>query len=545
MKCVIVLFVLLVDLSGSLSVKADPPKPAFTGSYYASGVLQLPYAELKEEFSIYYDVKTKRSLVSFYNGLDKTYLFEKNAGFDYGVTYTISPETVTGKVETGCFQMNGTKDGAVSIQSFIPDVSDFNYAGQGVANEVEVDIWKSVVDVGQKTNTYRFMVTQSQPPRPVRYEMIGYDTLIGSHYDRYYVDYYVYSTKPIPDTTFDLPKGLKCGSFPGPGIEHHIITNPHQEIFSPHKGDRYNKFYETYKDIHNKQYSDAFEHRKRQSTFRNNVRFIHSTNRAHLSYKVEVNHLVDLFDDELRQMRGRLYTPSGNNGLPYVAKDNKIPDSVDWRIKGAVSQVKDQATCGSCWSFGATGTIEGAYFLQTGKMVRLSQQNLMDCSWKRGNNGCDGGEEWRSYEWIRDNGGLQAESTYGHYLGQNGRCHFNSSNIAIQITDYYNITSGSQSKLANAIANVGPIAVGIDASHKSLSYYASGIYYEKACGNKPENLDHAVLAVGYGKIGSESYWLIKNSWSTNWGNNGYVLMNQKENNCGVATDATHVKLKQK
>ncbi|XP_033113650.1 digestive cysteine proteinase 2-like isoform X2 [Anneissia japonica] len=527
----------------AVSTAADPTPPKFTASYHSSGVLHLPYAELDEPFQIFYDVDNKRSRVDFYNGLDTVYLFENKTGFEYGVSYSISPETVTDEVKTGCFQVNGTNSVTISIQSFIPDVSDFKYVGKDIANNVQVDVWKNVTEVGKKTNTYTFMVSQTQPPRPVRYEMIGYDTLIGSHYDRYYVDYYVYSTKPIDDFQFDLPKGLKCGSFPGPGIEHHIATNPHQEIFSPDKGDRYNKFYESYKDLHGKRYSDDEEHSKRQATFKHNVRFIHSTNRKHLGYKVEVNHLADLFDEELRNMRGRLYTPGNNNGLPYDGFPGLLPTSMDWRIMGAVSQVKDQATCGSCWSFGTTGTIEGAYFLKTGKMVRLSQQNLMDCSWKHGNNGCDGGEEWRSYEWIMEKGGLEAESTYGPYLGQNGKCHFNSSNAVIQISKYYNITSGSQEALKSAIAKIGPISVGIDAAHKSLSYYSSGVYYEPKCGNKPEDLDHAVLAVGYGKLNNEHYWLIKNSWSTNWGNNGYVLINQQDNNCGVTTDATYVTLK--
>ena len=94
--------------------------------------------------------------------------------------------------------------------------------------------------------------------------------------------------------------------------------------------------------------------------------------------------------------------------------------------------------------------------------------------------------------------------------------------------------------LTEAIATVGPISVAIDAAHKSLSFYSNGVYYEPECKNKVDELDHAVLAVGYGQIGDQKYWLVKNSWSTYWGNDGYVLMAQKDNNCGVATSPTYV-----
>ncbi|XP_002731907.2 cathepsin L-like peptidase [Saccoglossus kowalevskii] len=178
--------------------------------------------------------------------------------------------------------------------------------------------------------------------------------------------------------------------------------------------------------------------------------------------------------------------------------------------------------------------------MKSNKLVRLSQQNLVDCSWGYGNNGCFGGEQFRSYQWVMDNGGIASEEQYGPYLGQNGLCHFNKSMVATKISNYTQVPSGDIDSLKKTIANYGPVSVSIDASHRSLSFYSNGVYYEEECGNKPENLDHAVLAVGYGTMANQSYWLVKNSWSTYWGMNGFVLMSQKDNNCGVATDATLV-----
>uniref|UniRef100_A0A8C4V506 Peptidase C1A papain C-terminal domain-containing protein n=1 Tax=Falco tinnunculus TaxID=100819 RepID=A0A8C4V506_FALTI len=259
-------------------------------------------------------------------------------------------------------------------------------------------------------------------------------------------------------------------------------------------------------------------------------RFVHSRNRAALSYTLALNHLADRTPQELAALRGRRRSGAPNNGQPFPTKLYTgliLPESLDWRMYGAVTPVKDQAVCGSCWSFATTGAMEGALFLKTGVLTPLSQQVLIDCSWGFGNYACDGGEEWRAYEWIKKHGGIASTESYGTYKGQ--------VRVAVSLPgspssqDVCNITA-----VKAAIYKHGPVAVSIDASHKTFSFYSNGIYYEPKC-----ELDHAVLAVGYGVLQGETYWLIKNSWSTYWGNDGYILMAMKDNNCGVATEATY------
>ncbi|NXG85092.1 CYSP2 proteinase, partial [Stercorarius parasiticus] len=121
---------------------------------------------------------------------------------------------------------------------------------------------------------------------------------------------------------------------------------------------------------------------------------------------------------------------------------------------------------------------------------------------------------------------------------QNGYCHCNQSELVAQLAGYASVEPGSATALKAALVKHGPVAVNIDASHKSFAFYANGVYEEPRCGNETSSLDHAVLAVGYGVLHGKSYWLIKNSWSTYWGNDGYILMAMKDNNCGVATAAT-------
>jgi hypothetical protein len=397
--------------------------------------------------------------------------------------------------------------------------------------------------VGQKKNIYTLYQNKNSG-LPMRYEMIGYDSLLGSHYDRYYIDYKDIMVQDIlPDSVFKVADNLTCAGFPGPGNdEHHITMNPMKE-FCHHDESHLEPMFNKFKEFHNKSYKDDQEHAARQHSFRNNLRYIFSKNRANLGFKLAVNHLADMHDGEMKMMRGRKYRQGYkgyNGGLPFDKSQfdaGSIPDQIDWRLYGAVTQVKDQAVCGSCWSFGTTGAVEGAYFMKTGDLVRMSQQELIDCSWGEGNNGCDGGEDFRAYQWIMKYG-LASEETYGPYIAVDGNCH--RPTATAQMNGYVNVTSGDIQALKMAIAQKGPVSVSIDAAHRSLSFYANGVYYEPSCGSTLDSLDHSVLAVGYGTLNGQDYWLIKNSWSTYWGNDGYVLMSQKNNNCGVATAATYV-----
>jgi len=525
--------------------------PEWSSSYSVQGRLYIPFAEIEEPFSAWVDLDRDKSRIDYYQGMVKT--FQRGDLLSHGTSVKIVPmtnEVVVNKID--CFQVDGDQDNAVSAQTILPDISSFQLIGKDLKNGHKCQKWQKTEKIGEKVNKYtmwlRFdsgVVKNGKPLAiPVHYEMKGYNTLLGSHYDHYYLSYHDFRAEPLDDSpVFDLFLKKDCHGWPGPGMDHTYTMNPMKEFIENHDTHVSNSF-EEFKEKHQRNFLSE-EHERRLGLYRQNMRFIHSKNRAGLSYSLESNHLADRSEEEISFLRGRTFDTSlqYNGGQPQFYSPQQLrdaPASLDWRLYGAVSPVKDQATCGSCWSFGSVGTLEGTLFLYTGQMVRLSQQALMDCSWGFGNNGCDGGEDWRVYQFMMKHGGVPTEESYGRYLGQDGYCHFNQSDIGLKIKGWVNVTSGDEDALKVAIAAHGPVSVAIDAAHKSLSFYSSGVYFEENCNNDIEGLDHAVLAVGYGEIAGMKYWLVKNSWSTQWGDDGYVLMSQKDNNCGVATAATYV-----
>jgi len=214
-----------------------------------------------------------------------------------------------------------------------------------------------------------------------------------------------------------------------------------------------------------------------------------------------------------------------------------LPASVDWVTKGAVTAIKNQGQCGSCWSFSTTGSTEGCHFLTTGSLVALSEQNLIDCSVSYGNEGCNGGLMDDAFQYIIANKGIDTEASYPYTTSGPNTCQYSASNCASSMTTYTDVTSGSESALEAAVAG-RPVSVAIDASQSSFQFYTTGVYYEPACSST--QLDHGVLAAGYGTDAGQAYWLVKNSWGTSWGNNGYIWMaRNRQNNCGIATAASY------
>jgi len=290
-----------------------------------------------------------------------------------------------------------------------------------------------------------------------------------------------------------------------------------------------NKVYETHEFFH------------RYNAFKGNMDFVASWNSKNSSTVVGLNYLADLTNAEYQKIY--LGTKVDATLKSAAATTVKVTDNynatVDWRNKGVVTGIKNQGQCGACWSFSTTGSTEGAHAQATGNLVSLSEQNLMDCSWSYGNLGCDGGLMDYAFKYIIANGGIDTEASYPYTGVTSHDCLYNPANSAATISSFTDVTSQSEAALAVAVTQQ-PVSVAIDASHTSFQLYTSGIYHDIFCSST--KLDHGVLAVGYGTDTTDgrNYWIVKNSWGTSWGQEGYIYMSKdRNNNCGIATSASY------
>lgn len=302
--------------------------------------------------------------------------------------------------------------------------------------------------------------------------------------------------------------------------------------------------WEAYKTTHNKQYQGDAE-TIRRLIWEKHVHIIQKHNleadRGVHTYTLGMNEYGDLTTEEFTSMmNGYRVNASrricGMFRAPMNVELSDLPETLDWREKGYVTEVKNQGQCSSCWAFSATGSLEGQNFRKTGKLVSLSEKNLMDCSKTEGNKGCEGGIMDFAFEYVIKNGGIDTEDSYP-YEPKNGFCKFKKNDVGATEKGCMDIKMNSEMDLQKAVATVGPISVAMDAGHNSFQLYRSGVYSERKCSSR--KLDHGVLAVGFGKEGGRDYWLIKNSWGKTWGMEGYFKMARNKNNmCGVATQAS-------
>jgi len=286
-----------------------------------------------------------------------------------------------------------------------------------------------------------------------------------------------------------------------------------------------------------KTYSNS-EFQTRYAIFKNNMDFVQAWNAdpTH-THTVALNDFADLSNEEYR----KIYLGTHIDGTQRLANAGKLinvstplDDVINWAVKGAVTPIKNQGQCGSCWAFSTTGSVEALNFIYTGNLNSLSEQNLMDCSTSYGNNGCNGGSMDLAFKYIIANNGIDLEADYPYQAAQ-GSCRFQAQWTGASIKAYSDVQSGNEGALTSA-ANNQPVSVAIDASHQSFQLYQNGIYYEPACSTT--SLDHGVLVIGYGSDNGD-YYIVKNSWGTGWGMSGYIWMSRNQgNNCGIATAAS-------
>ena len=293
---------------------------------------------------------------------------------------------------------------------------------------------------------------------------------------------------------------------------------------------------------HSKHYEDDATEQQRYSIWKENHAFIeqHNKNADQHGYELGMNAYGDLTTEEFNTKFNGYKMQSATNRSPdiFKSKGKELPDTMDWREKGAVTAIKNQGQCGSCWAFSTTGSLEGQHFLKTGKLVSLSEQNLLDCSGKFGDMGCLGGFMDDAFKYIIANHGIDTEASYPYLGVAQKKCNYTTENTGATMTWYKDIVESDVDALMEAVADIGPISVAMDASLQSFHFYSRGVYNDGGCSSR--KLDHGVLAVGYGISNGKPYFLVKNSWGTGWGMDGYFMIQRDDNNlCGLATQASY------
>merc|ERR1719352_1556423 len=221
--------------------------------------------------------------------------------------------------------------------------------------------------------------------------------------------------------------------------------------------------------------------------------------------------------------------------LPALDTSN-LPESFDWRDQGAVTPVKNQGTCGSCWAFATVAGIEGANFVATKSLVSLSEQELVDCDKKDG--GCGGGLPSIALDYLKANGiGEEKEEDYS-YTGRNGQCKADKASETIFVKEWKVVDGTDEDQLAAALMKYGPLAIGINAT--PMQWYRGGIANPLNLLCNPKMLDHGVTIVGFGKEGDKKYWIIKNSWGPRWGEKGYYRVVRGVGKFGLNTNVVAV-----
>ncbi|XP_049320219.1 procathepsin L [Astyanax mexicanus] len=304
--------------------------------------------------------------------------------------------------------------------------------------------------------------------------------------------------------------------------------------------------FNSWKLQHGRSYDSEEEESQRKMIWLNNRKLVLEHNmladQGIKSYRLGMNIFADMENQEFQAMFSNCvesFNDTETDSLhttTFVSEeeDAPLPRRVDWRQKGYVTDVKNQRKCGSCWAFSATGALEGQMFRKTGKLISLSEKQLVDCSQKFGNRGCKGGLAIRAFKYIKSSKGLEADFTYP-YKAKEETCRFNPQRVIATCSGYGHLPKGNETALEKAVATIGPISVSIDTSKHTFQLYKSGVYDEPGCSSA--KLNHAVLLVGYDNDPKGNpYWLVKNSWGIRWGDNGYIKMSRnKMNQCGIAT----------
>ncbi|XP_059050128.1 digestive cysteine proteinase 3-like [Achroia grisella] len=498
---------------------------------------------LVEDYKIWR--KPQNSRIDYNKGAVKSIVVPTKSRVNFGLKYSIHPQTTESEEnEIVCTIAKGTRSEHQDVETILPYTGSYEFESQGpetINDQICEKYYSSSTDDGYETRT-TLWITFSDSINgsiPVRFEEKKYNIYQG-YLDYHYIwefynfepdfDENVFDTSQYTDCSYEMNSEVKTEDHPIPDYE---------------DKEHVDRAFNSFKTKFDKKYAHEMEHAMRKNIFEKNLRLITTTNNQNLGYKLTINQFADRTPEEMKRHKGLLRREKRTPGnIPFPYNDEKLqqlseslPSEFDTRLLGLVNPIRHQQTCGSCWTFGTTAAVEGAIARKNGgRLLTLSNQALIDCSWGFGANGCNGGTDTAAYQWMMEYG-LPTEEEYGPYANQDGYCLIKNMTITYPILGFTDVTPKSITALKVALINHGPLSTSIDASG-TFSLYSGGIFYDLTC--TETELNHEVTLVGYGEENGETYWIIRNSWGPNWGIDGYMHISARDNNCGVDTEPTYV-----
>eukprot|EP01132_Coremiostelium_polycephalum_P008484 gene8484-10428_t len=471
-----------------------------------------------------YDSVNNRQYYDYYGGLDITLnLWNQNE------TYYITPQVY----QLGCM----LEYGSGSLQPIFPtDTSNWVFNGTATVNDVQVYTFSQTVVKYGKPNYYTVSIDQLDGSL-VQYYINGENTVIvTSHPDIYILDVSYFSTDISNyEYVFTVPSFLQCdasedswsgtpdddGDKAEEQKEKEPCHDPHHIVNHAKKNeDKYKNHFQSFKETHDKRYQNHKEHNHRYNTFKNRLHYIMKhNNKKESTFTMGMNHFGDYTDDELNRLvpkkkshrhDGMSLTNDGDEDYPGagfhipMASIQDLPESVDWREKGCVTSIKDQGICGSCWAHGAIAALESQNcIVNGGDLVELSEQQLVDCAYQQGSQGCFGGSAYGAFQYVIENSGISTEQGY-QYNAVQQYCKINQRSSTIKVSGYNRVLNGSESDLQEVIATIGPVAAAID-THLGIEpdfyFYQSGVYSSPLCNSW--DYDHEISIIGYGTLNGQ------------------------------------------
>ncbi|CAB3252284.1 unnamed protein product [Arctia plantaginis] len=530
----------------------SPPLPRFERSIMVEAILSVPRADYSEPYTLWWDAASGASRIEHHGGTASSYRIMRLDGRVQSVHVRLDR---TGESDVRRCTLLEPRRVTLAERAIpvLPDLSGFKFAGYIEVKSIpkvmlsRVERWVNTVSAPAGASgasrgevlTYRheLLVARAQDnltTTPLRYAVAVDSSVLGVNCDSYIHRFLKVYTRNHDSSTFSFDIADACDHLKK--IDEMELVEPFREFTKLQRDPKYDDMLTRFKRQNNRQYADDLEETIRKNILIQSSRFMSSGNRKGSSLELGMNFLADRLRDEMKPLYGIDPSVSSDGDMfPHSKEElrrmsSRLPQKFDWRERGGVTHVRNQSLCSSCWAFTVVGAVEGALFARTGRLVPLSEQVLLDCGHRSGAKGC--GPTWPrfAYDYIRDNG-LPALDEYSPYVAKVQECNADRVAPVTRISSHVNVTSKNLLALKVAIRKHGPTVVLMDGDTSSLQLYKKGFYHDAKC--KKNSSSHAMLAVGWTVHRGETYFILKNSWSVGWGEEGYIYMRGATNTCGL------------